>query len=354
MRRALSYDPLKQRGLTLIELMVSVALSLVVLSALTYIYVGSRGAYRTNEALARVQENGRFALEWLTRDIRMAGYFGCASRANLNITVIAKNFTLGSPLDEAVHGYENGSGWTNPTTLTRVAGTDTISMSGMFQGALANVMDNDVVNNNFKIDQNCPKFAQNEVLMVTDCSRAHVFRVTNNTQFTCPASNSQPVLTTGATGNDNSAAPCPGNTLICPSYSQNARAFIARYEQMHYFIGVNPAGRPALYRVSIAGGAEEVAENIEDMQLLYGVDSDGDGAANFYVAANSPSLTDWKQVVSVRVSLVAVSPESGATVQGQTYIHNTGSAVLPSVQTATDRRLRQVFTTTIAIRNRLS
>ncbi len=70
----------RQRGLSIVELMVSVAISVAVLSSLVYVYVGSRVAYRTNEALARVQETGRFALEWIARDLRQAGYMGCISR----------------------------------------------------------------------------------------------------------------------------------------------------------------------------------------------------------------------------------------------------------------------------------
>ena len=168
----------RQRGLTLVELMVSVAISLVILSALTYIYVSSRGAYRANEALARVQETGRFALEWLTRDIRQAGYFGCLSRGLVPDIYADPPPPDGASPGTAVKGFENGTGWTNPTTITRVAGTDVIMMSGLM-GVQANVLDKaDVVNANIKVDQNCAGITQNDVVMVTDCRRAALIRVT--------------------------------------------------------------------------------------------------------------------------------------------------------------------------------
>ena len=65
-----------QRGLTLIELMISIAIGLVVIGAVTYMYVGSKGAYRGNESVARIQEAGRFALDSITRDIRRTGALG--------------------------------------------------------------------------------------------------------------------------------------------------------------------------------------------------------------------------------------------------------------------------------------
>jgi len=53
--------------------MVSITIGLVVVGAMTYLYIGSKGAYRGNESLARIQEAGRFALDAITRDVRSAG-----------------------------------------------------------------------------------------------------------------------------------------------------------------------------------------------------------------------------------------------------------------------------------------
>ncbi len=45
---------------------------------------------------------------------------------------------------------------------------------------------------------------------------------------------------------------------------------------------------------------------VEDMQLLYGIDTEGDGLANGYVSADEidAAADEWKQVVSVRVMLL--------------------------------------------------
>lgn len=70
-----------QRGLTLVELMIGILLSLLILTAVVYVFAGSRASYRNQESLSAVQESGRIALEVLNRDIRMAGNPGCG---NLN------------------------------------------------------------------------------------------------------------------------------------------------------------------------------------------------------------------------------------------------------------------------------
>ena len=350
---------LRQRGLTIIELMVSVALSLVVLSALTYVYVSSRGAYRSNEALARVQENGRFAMDWLSREIRSAGFYGCISRGPPP-TVIANNFT-GFPMGlQAVVGYENGSGWTNPTTITRVAG-DVLEISGMY-GNAANVLDDNLkaVNANVKVDK-CIGLKQDDLVMVANCGRSTIMRVTNIPESTgnCPVAIGGFNTVTDANNNNNP------NFRLDPPYLVSSRAILFKFGAYAYFIGRNPANRPSLYRTNMDGAAvittEEVVENIENMDLLFGVDLDGDGFADSYRTAadiqappEHPGTPDWPRVVSVRVTLIAVSPDIGATQQPQNYYFGaTDSGTAIGYQTKTDSRLRQVFVSTIAVRNKL-
>ncbi|MDO9227268.1 MAG: prepilin-type N-terminal cleavage/methylation domain-containing protein [Pseudomonadota bacterium] len=66
----------KQFGLSLIELMVAMTLGLMITTTLGYIMVGSRATYRTQDASARVQDTGRFAIEYITRELRAAGRTG--------------------------------------------------------------------------------------------------------------------------------------------------------------------------------------------------------------------------------------------------------------------------------------
>jgi prepilin-type N-terminal cleavage/methylation domain-containing protein len=77
--RAHSRNSAPVGGFTLVELMVAVTIGLIILAAVSQIFVTSRLSYKLEENLARVQENGRFAMEFLSRDLRMAGYAGCVN-----------------------------------------------------------------------------------------------------------------------------------------------------------------------------------------------------------------------------------------------------------------------------------
>lgn len=64
----------KQQGLSLIELMISITLGLVLLGAAIQVMITNGRTFRINDDVSRVQENGRIALDILTKDLRLAGY----------------------------------------------------------------------------------------------------------------------------------------------------------------------------------------------------------------------------------------------------------------------------------------
>ncbi|MFQ5469239.1 MAG: PilW family protein [Gammaproteobacteria bacterium] len=71
-----------QRGITLVELMVALVVSLILLAGVIQIFSSNQATYRLQEALSRLQENGRFAIEHLQKDIRIAGFPGNAFAGN--------------------------------------------------------------------------------------------------------------------------------------------------------------------------------------------------------------------------------------------------------------------------------
>lgn len=73
----------KQTGLSLVELMIAISLSLILTLGVIQIFSSSKQTSRVQNALARVQENARFALDLLSHDIRMAGQLGCNSNAHI-------------------------------------------------------------------------------------------------------------------------------------------------------------------------------------------------------------------------------------------------------------------------------
>lgn len=339
-----------QRGLTLTELMVSVAISVAVLIALSNVYLGSRSAYRTNEALARVQETGRLALDWISRDLRSAGFAGCTSRG-AQVSVYSNPQPAGPAPLAALRGYENASGFTYPPGVERLpadAQSDAVRIFAVDSTARAYLDgDSDVAAASITIRDNKAGFEAADVLVVSDCRRSAVFTVS--------AVQSRPVRLVHA-ADRNGGADTPTHR-ISPPFKARDGAFVARFDTVAYFIGRPKGARdapPSLYRASLAR-TERVVENVEDLDFLYGVDNDDDGAVDAYLRADQMGAAQWDRVLSVRVSLVAVSAEAAVAGAAQAvYLRDTdGDTVIDGQPARGDRRLRQVFGTTVSLRNRL-
>jgi len=105
-------------GVSLIEVMVSVALGLLVLAAMSYAFVNSSRARSEIQKTGQQIENGRYATQQLIEDLRLAGYY-----VELNPTVLATPATLPDPCDYTssslsdaialpVQGYNNATSGT--------------------------------------------------------------------------------------------------------------------------------------------------------------------------------------------------------------------------------------------------
>ena len=91
-----------------------------------------------------------------------------------------------------------------------------------------------------------------------------------------------------------------------------------------------------------------MVEGVEDMQILYGEDTDADNVANRYVDAGTAGLA-MENVVSVRISLLLRSVENNLLTDPTQVTYN--GADFPNPLLANDRYLRKVFNATISVRN---
>ncbi len=66
-----------QSGMTLVEIMIALLIGVFLLGGILQIFVSGKQTNRMQENLSRLQENGRFAMDFLSKDIRMAGYRAC-------------------------------------------------------------------------------------------------------------------------------------------------------------------------------------------------------------------------------------------------------------------------------------
>lgn len=328
------------RGFSLVEVMIAVVISLILMAGVIQVYLSTKQSYRMQEALARVQENGRFALEFLSRDIRMADFWGCANLGNVTNNLNSAGGT----------GYINyADGGLAGSNNNGLNGSDTITLRGAFGGSLT-LLPNGAAGYGPLQSSDITTTTNNglnqcDVLLVADCSAADVFQLTNAN----PNTSGQIVHNTGSTcspGNYNPGS-CGGGNAHCLSKIYGGDASIYRMQELRYSLGNGARGQPALFRqqtTSVISNVELV-DGIADMQIQYGEDTNDDNTADSYVPFNS--VSDMDDVVSVRVWLLSRSYEDNLTPNRQTYQWESGPV------TAADNRLYQVFSTTVTLRNRV-
>lgn len=340
----------RARGFSMVEFMISMTLGLLLVAAIGYVYLGSRQTFRTLDDFSRTQENIRYALETIGVDARMAGYSGCVNLSSINpanpastpLSVIA-NAPSSVLVSAAIRGYPDGAG--KPASIPAsgagayVAGTDVLHISRAASTGLNVTGNMTATNANIQIGANATGIVAEQALLISDCVSADLFRATNT-----PSGGSGTIAHTGANCSNIGMA-CNTDNNLSKNYGNDAEIYIVIDNV--YYIGINPAGNRALYVIEAGAAPQELVENVQDMELRFGVDTNTDFAIDAYVA--SGGVTDWRQVLSARVNLVFVSNSNNVATSPQPYVVE-GVTTTPG---ASDRRLYQVATATFGLRNRL-
>lgn len=89
------------RGFSLIELMVAMALGMILTLAIGQVFMSSRYTNTSTDESARMQENARFALQLLERELRMAGYLKNGSTGTYTVAAPALAMTESSGLNSS-------------------------------------------------------------------------------------------------------------------------------------------------------------------------------------------------------------------------------------------------------------
>jgi len=351
-----------QSGVTLIELMIAMLIGLFVIGGMISLFSTTQQTYRQQEGLWRVQENGRFAIDIFTRDIREAGYFGClggytpeAPRTNGAMAngLIRNTLNPAPPAAPAFgvdfttslvgfHGDPVSGTWspalpTTPLIISPLAGSDILAISsitntGLTVTAHPGTPANPGSANIQTTDNN--GIVQGEILLVSDCQSGAIFQVTNANPNT-----------SGSIVHNTGGVTSPGNwtTHLGRSFVD---AEISRLQRSVYYVAADPDANDEL---TLFRNDTPLIEGVSRMLLLFGEDTDDDGVINRYVRADQ--VADMGNVLAVRVNLLVGSAAKENVVnQAQFLPPPFGDGVTTPTP---DRRLYQVFSTTVAIRNRL-
>ena len=348
-------------GLTLIELLIAMALSLVLLGAASTLFLGNKTTHRLNTAVIQLQENARFAATLIAKDIRMAGFLGCTS---LDPQQPLINHLAGPPVTlsplQGIEGWETATLNTSPGhyTLVQNSPVTDASITGwksslidtpMLDATTFAVAESDIVRiwqaagepvsgdlygSTFRAQASTP-YAARDMMLLSDCQGAHL------------------ALVCSLSGKTADVACADNQVFTMPNPAHGLQAF--QYIGVLYYVGKrskvahNP---PALFRRiisknALAETAQEVVEGIESLQIIYGEDSaEPRGIANQYVPADQ--VSNWQHVVSVQINILTRSSEPVLSADEPQPIFFNGANL-----TANDGYLRYPFSFSVALRNRL-
>ena len=338
----------RQRGMTLVELMVALTLGLFLIAGVINVFLANKEASQVETALARLQENGRIALDMLVSDLRDAYYIGCGSRARF-IDVMATGVDW-----EGMQGWERQSGGWSPglpaALNTAIGGSARIGSDVLYLAhgrRLQAQTSADVtrLSTSVPLSSNTECISNGETVIMSTCSHASLFRVTNTPA--CDGSATSFHFSLSGNSRSNLQVEYPAGTELFQAFEKLWYVRDTGRERTGLDIPVY-----GLYRRT-NGQEEEMVEGVEYLQVLYGHKPDAD-STRFVPAGDSDLDFSSDDIVAVRIALLiqsfelvldapdtldyAVLDESiGST--GTTYSHNG------------DRTLRRVFQTTVLMKN---
>jgi type IV pilus assembly protein PilW len=210
------------------------------------------------------------------------------------------------------------------------------------------------------------------IYAITNCANARIFKASS-------VDVGSGLVTANATDNklrltSNDSSTWTGSYANM-QFNQSGSALNAEVHPADYlvlFVGLQADNAtPVLKALTGPPGAlvpQEIADGVESMRVEFGVDTNADGNVDKYVRADNTEADSnlavtnktqrdiaWRKVLSVRVSLLMRSSDraSQSAHTGDAADDNVFYLFDTRVQRPNDSRFRDVYTTTISLRNRL-
>jgi type IV pilus assembly protein PilW len=341
-------------GFTLIELLIAIAVSGIVLAGLVSVFTTTNRAYTRQDETATLQQNLRVAKMNLERDIRMAG---CGFGNTLN--------------------YLSGvGGRPNPNTIYPIANTNADPLNANSDSLTISYV-------NYS-DPCCGVLPQlTPTAFVTGTSTFTVSADMNNPP--APPNPDYTLWNTGIAPCNNSGVPffavftrsfpaggttlqsdvfrilaivpgAPDSSLRCEGLSAGIPATPPANSSINFFSATQlvtvtysfeNATRTLRRNQQPANVNEALAEDIEDLQFAFGLDTDADGDVDVWI--NNAALVPAQQVQvrQVRVSILGRSANqiSGQALNSRQAVEDNGTGAV------SDHNLRQLLQFNVALRN---
>ena len=310
-------------GLTLIELLVSLAIGLVIALAAASAYLGTRGAAIATENSSRTNETGKLAMDYIGREIQLAGFYPAQSPTNTTTINTIGAFT--NTKDPTKPSYNQGIFGCDGARFNATAST--------CPSAVANAPDSIVLN-----------YFSSDVFETGTAAITGLMRDCNGTPATSDAANNI----------RNAAVP------RLPLYISNRIGLDAT-------VYTSANASISTFSLACAGnggsGYQPIFEGIEDLVFRYGVyaGADSQSPERFYTAAEvgalpvSGDLTGWQRVTAVQVCMLVRSLDgSRLGAQGSTAITYDNCRGGTTTYTSASRIAFKRFVRIFAARNNLN
>lgn len=329
-----------QRGLTLIEFMVSITIGLIMVAALATL-IGDQSSNRAEvDRAGRLIENGRYAIRAVTDDLQLAGYWGELSTAPTG-TLTA----LPDPCSLSV------------ADITNAAQLHVQGYSSPASGVLSTCISNRRPDTDILVVRHAdPDTSSLLTGGAVDLGKLTDGQLYIQTGLNSTTANFSSVINIGSSATN-------AATFSLKKKNMTATATVRKVVVRIYYIancsvevsgsctgadGGKPIPTMKMVELSAAAGAPAwssppvtIAEGIESMQIDYGRDTDGDGAPNSEDDGSALTHLNWGDVMVVKIHLVARSLErTPGFTDSKTYVLGTyGNYVPATVDSGYKRQL---------------
>ena len=321
---------MKQRGFTILEFLISMFIGVLILGGVIATYVSMKATTRDTMAIGELQETGRLTLSILRRDIEQIGFWGTFYEAEFSQT---NTTSVSNPSPDCFGGLNNGSFPDTTPTNFRPVYAEVSDGNKMLDCIDDSKEDTNVIQIKFlEGRQMTPE-------TVTNTNRYYFIAEQEKAQFINGTTAKNPLPTVNAT--------------LWP-YSHH----VYYINEQELQINNRDLMVPVLMRkrLTVNGGltTEPIMEGIEDMRMVFGIDTNADNKVDTYRSTKGMTAEIWENsngILTVQVFLLvrALEPDGDLELTNQTY--TLGLDDDKREYTFTDNFRRTVFTTTIRLNN---
>lgn len=384
-------------GVTLVELMMAITIGSIVALGISSVYTSSKRSFKLQEEFSRLQENGRFAMSYIARFVRSAGYSGCSSALADSMLNNIENPNEEFKFQTGIEGYEaagTAPGETVPaldkypsvtattndfatissnisasliTKIKPLPKTDILAARVAASSGVEITVNNDAANfrinytggdgngecgaNGDRLSGICP----GETLIISDCKKSLAFVVTSTGYTAAAGPNPAYVQINHAKTAPNGVINDKTSFQGGPEYEFDKGSELVKVTTKFFYVGKGSTGPALFVKDSNYTQAQELVEGVENLQVLYGEDTDDDYIPNRYVPADI--VTDFAKVTAVRLSILLRSVKElpwRTAVEKPQLLGGTDSDsdTITTITSPEDKRLRRTMSMTIKLRNR--